>query len=49
MLQTTNFDNVQLNIKESKFLVIQQWMISKLKLNNNNLLVFGLIYGFSQE
>ena len=49
MLKTSSLDNVNLNLKESKYLVIQQWMISKLKLNNNNLLIFALIYGFSQE
>lgn len=49
MLKTASIDDVNLNLKESKYLVIQQWMISKLKLNNNNLLIFALIYGFSQE
>ena len=36
-------------MKESNYIVIQSWMISKLQLKNNELILFALIYGFSQD
>jgi predicted transcriptional regulator len=34
---------------ENNYLTIQGWMVSKLGLSGNDLLVFALIYGFSQD
>lgn len=36
-------------VKNENFIVIQGWMINELKLKGNELLVYALIYGFSQE
>lgn len=33
----------------NNYIVVFGWMINKLKLNGNRLLVFGTIYGFSQD
>lgn len=35
-------------IKEENYVVIQGWMISNLKLKGNELIVYAIIYGFSQ-
>lgn len=36
-------------MKDTNFIVIQGWMINNLKLKGNNLLVFAIVYGFSQD
>ena len=36
-------------MKDTNFIVIQHWMVSKLELSGNELLVFALIHGFSQD
>lgn len=36
-------------MKDENFYVIQGWMINKLKLSGNELLVYAVIYGFSQD
>lgn len=36
-------------MKDSNYLVIQGWMINQLKLGGNELLVYAIIYGFSQD
>ncbi len=36
-------------IKDENYYVIQGWMINKLKLKGNDLLIFALIYGFTQD
>ena len=36
-------------IKDENFILIQGWMINKLKLSGNDLLVYAVIYGFSQD
>lgn len=36
-------------MKDNNFIVIQGWMCNKLKLSGNDLLVYALIYGFSQD
>ena len=36
-------------MKDENYIVIQGWMISKLKLTGNELVLFALIYGFSQD
>lgn len=36
------------NIKDGSYLVIQSWMITELELKGNELLIYALIYGFSQ-
>ncbi len=36
-------------MKDENFYVIQGWMINKLKLKGNELLVYSIIYGFSQD
>lgn len=36
-------------MKSENFVVIQGWMCNDLKLSGNDLLVFALIYGFSQD
>ena len=36
-------------VKNENYLVIQGWMISKLKLKGNELLIYAIIYGFSQN
>lgn len=36
------------NVKNSNFIVIQGWMVNKLGLKGNELLVYACIYGFSQ-
>lgn len=36
-------------IKDENFTTIQGWMRTKLKLKNNELLVYAIIYGFSQK
>lgn len=36
-------------MKDSTYLVIQSWMVTDLKLSGNDLLVYAVIYGFSQD
>lgn len=36
-------------IKRSNFVIIQGWMITDLKLKGNQLMIFAVIYGFSQD
>ena len=36
-------------MKDNTYIVIQSWMISELKLSGNDLLVYAIIYGFSQD
>ena len=36
-------------MKSNNYVVIQGWMCNELELNGNDLLVFALIYGFSQD
>ena len=35
-------------VKQENFIVVQGWMISELQLKGNELLVYAIIYGFSQ-
>jgi predicted transcriptional regulator len=37
-----------MNMKNENYYVIHGWMINKLKLKNKELLVYAIIYGFSQ-
>ena len=37
------------SVKDSNYIVIQGWAVAQLKLKNNNLLVYSIIYGFSQD
>ena len=36
-------------MKENSYIVIQGWMLSQLKLSGTELILFALIYGFSQD
>ena len=36
-------------MKDTNYIVVQHWMVSKLELSGNELLVFALIHGFSQD
>jgi len=36
-------------MKNENFITLQGWMINELKLKGNELIVYGLIYGFSQD
>jgi hypothetical protein len=36
-------------VKEQNYVVIQGWMLSKLQLKGNDLLIYAIIYGFSQN
>ena len=36
-------------MKENTYLVIQSWMVTDLKLSGNDLMVYAIIYGFSQD
>ena len=36
-------------VKNENYLVIQGWMIAELKLKGNELLIYAIIYGFSQN
>lgn len=36
-------------IKNENYIAIQGWMINKLNLSGNNLLVYAIIYGFTQD
>ena len=36
-------------VKNENYIVIQGFMINELKLKNNELLVYAIIYGFSQN
>lgn len=36
-------------MKENTYIVIQSWMVTDLKLSGNDLLVYAIIYGFSQD
>jgi hypothetical protein len=36
-------------IKNENYITIQGWMINKLNLSGNNLLVYAIIYGFTQD
>lgn len=38
-----------MGLKDENYINIQGWMINKLKLKGNDLLLFALIYGFSQD
>jgi predicted transcriptional regulator len=37
------------SVKDNTYIVIQSWMITELKLSGNDLLVYAIIYGFSQD
>lgn len=37
------------NVKSENFINIQGWMISELRLKNTELLIYAIIYGFSQD
>ena len=39
----------EVKMKSNSFVVIQGWMCNELNLKGNELLVFALIYGFSQD
>lgn len=36
-------------MKDENYIIIQGWMISKLELKGNELLIYAIIYGFSQD
>jgi len=36
-------------MKDNNYIVIQGWMVNKLKLSGNELMVYAIIYGFSQD
>ena len=36
-------------VKDTNYLQIQGWMVSKLRLKGNSLLIYAIIYGFSQD
>lgn len=36
-------------MKENTYVVIQSWMVTDLKLSGNDLMVYAIIYGFSQD
>jgi len=36
-------------VKDQNYIVIQGWMLSQLELKGNDLLIYGIIYGFSQD
>lgn len=36
-------------IKNENFITIQGWMINELNLKGNSLLIYAIIYGFSQD
>ena len=36
-------------MKDNTYLVIQSWMVTDLKLSGNDLMVYAIIYGFSQD
>ena len=36
-------------IKDNNFLIIQGWMINHLKLKGNELIIYAVIYGFTQD
>lgn len=38
-----------MNVKDNNFIAIQGWMRTKLNLKGNGLLIYALIYGFSQD
>lgn len=38
-----------MNVKDNNFIAIQGWMRTKLNLKGNGILVYALIYGFSQD
>lgn len=37
------------HIRNSNYLLIEGWMINELKLSGNELLIYAIIYGFSQD
>ena len=36
-------------VNEDSYVTIQNWMVSKLGLKNNDLIIYAIIYGFSQD
>ena len=36
-------------MKDNNYITIQGWMVNKLKLSGNELMVYAIIYGFSQD
>lgn len=38
-----------MDIQNENYFMIQGWMINELKLKGNDLLIFAIIYGFSQD
>ena len=36
-------------MKDNTYIVVQSWMVTDLKLSGNDLLIYALIYGFSQD
>ena len=41
-------EKVESRVKQENFIVVQGWMITELQLKGNELLVYAIIYGFSQ-
>ena len=37
------------SVKENTYFVVQSWMVTDLKLSGNDLIVYAIIYGFSQD
>lgn len=47
---TFNRKNVRyFGVKDNSYVVIQSWMVTDLKLSGNDLMVYAIIYGFSQD
>lgn len=42
-------ENIMSAVKDNNFIAIQGWMRTKLNLKGNGLLIYALIYGFSQD
>lgn len=40
--------NTKIEVRDENYIVIQGWMVNKLNLKGNELLVYAVIYGFSQ-
>jgi len=36
-------------MKDNNYIVIQGWMVNKLRLSGNELMIYAAIYGFSQD
>lgn len=42
-------EEIRSRIKDDNYIQIQGWMLNKLNLKNNELLIYAIIYGFSQD